>query len=68
VQIYSFISRVYYHILSSDIPDGKVIAANESYDIDPTKPIIFLVHGFISSANTTNSYKLASELVKVSAS
>jgi len=66
VQTYSFISRVDYHILSSDIPDGKVIAVNESYNIDVTNPIVFLVHGFISSANTTTSYELASELIEVS--
>ncbi|XP_011335119.1 uncharacterized protein LOC105278024 isoform X2 [Ooceraea biroi] len=52
-------------LFTSDIPFGKVIAPNESYiDIDPAKKIVFLVHGFISSANTSASYQLASELVQ----
>lgn len=53
-------------ILSSDLPEGKIIDPHESCDnINSTDRIVFLVHGFIANANTTNSYMLASQLVKV---
>lgn len=56
----------YIRISFSDNPKGKNIGEQESCNyIDPSKPIVFLVHGFISSANNTNNYDLASQLVKV---
>ncbi|KAL6434604.1 hypothetical protein ACFW04_006158 [Cataglyphis niger] len=52
-------------LFNSDNPKGKNIGEQESCNyIDSSKPIVFLVHGFISSANNTNNYDLASQLVK----
>ncbi|XP_050455096.1 phospholipase A1-like [Cataglyphis hispanica] len=52
-------------LFNSDNPKGKNIGEQESCSyIDPSKPIVFLVHGFISSANNTNNYDLASQLIK----
>ncbi|XP_025262905.1 phospholipase A1-like isoform X2 [Camponotus floridanus] len=54
-------------LFNSANPEGKgPIGEQEGCTLitDPSKPIFFLVHGFISSANTTNNYDLASKLVK----
>lgn len=54
------------HVDCSDIPYGRNIDENKMCDYtDPSKRVVFLVHGFISSANTTNSYRLASLLAEV---
>ncbi|CAL1679554.1 unnamed protein product [Lasius platythorax] len=52
-------------LFNSANPEGKNIGVEESCsNLNRSKPIVFLVHGFISSANTTNTYDLASQLVK----
>ncbi|XP_012235221.1 phospholipase A1-like [Linepithema humile] len=52
-------------LYNSEFPKGKVIELNETCDaIDPNKQIAFVTHGFISSANRSMSFKLASELYK----
>ncbi|XP_029169601.1 phospholipase A1-like [Nylanderia fulva] len=44
--------------------EGEDIGAQESCNFDPLKPIVFLVHGFISYANTTSGYNLAKRFVQ----
>lgn len=53
-------------ISSRDIPYGKNVSVDEVCDdFDPTKPIYFLVHGFVSNANYTISYMLSKALIQV---
>ncbi|KAL6433901.1 hypothetical protein ACFW04_005844 [Cataglyphis niger] len=52
-------------LFNSDNPKGKNIGEEESCSyIDPSKSIVFLIHGFISSANMTQNYDLASQFIK----
>lgn len=52
-------------LFTRDTPDGKKVEVDDMYDtIDPSKRVFFLVHGFISSANNTYNYQLASSLIK----
>lgn len=55
----------YIRISFSNNPEGKDIGEKESCKyIDPSRPIVFLVHGFTSSGNNTNNYDLALQLVE----
>ncbi|KAM0726806.1 Phospholipase A1 [Formica fusca] len=52
-------------LFNSNNPEGKDIGEKESCKyIDRSRPIVFLVHGFISSGNNTNNYDLALQLVE----
>ncbi|XP_029680014.1 phospholipase A1-like isoform X1 [Formica exsecta] len=52
-------------LFNSNNPEGKDIGEKESCKyIDPSRPIVFLVHGFTSSGNNTNNYDLALQLVE----
>jgi hypothetical protein len=49
----------------SGTPQGKTIGLQESCDdLDPSKPIVFVVHGFISSANMSSTQEMAPRLVQ----
>ncbi|XP_032663027.1 phospholipase A1-like [Odontomachus brunneus] len=52
-------------LYNRDNPYGKKIGVDEVCDgINLSMPIVFLVHGFISNPNYTNSYKLSEALVE----
>lgn len=53
-------------VISRGIEHGKNIGLDEvCVDFDRSKPIVFLVHGFISNANYSEGYELSKALVKV---
>ncbi|XP_072742663.1 phospholipase A1-like [Anoplolepis gracilipes] len=52
-------------LYNNDNLEGKNIGVSESCDnVNTSKPIVFIVHGFISDANSTYTYELAKQMVK----
>ncbi|XP_011645498.1 phospholipase A1-like [Pogonomyrmex barbatus] len=52
-------------LYTRDIPDGKNIGIQECCEnLNSSQPIVFLVHGFISTANLTRFQELASRMIE----
>ncbi|XP_011699621.1 PREDICTED: phospholipase A1-like, partial [Wasmannia auropunctata] len=52
-------------LYTSEFPDGKFVKINESCELfDRSKPVFFMVHGFIANSSSHHFSELASVLIK----